>query len=494
MRELEQIFEVYPSDPTCLIPLGICINGVIIGQGLSALGYKTGRTEGDLETQLQTCLARLRELVERGGASLENVGRVVCHVPAPEQRESAYLAWEELFPGDQHRPAFKVLTGDLPGGGLVRFDVLAVRDASPHRIDIKGVPARDPTVVMGDWMFTSRLHGISPATGRVVIGLANQLNQALSNAESMVQQAGGTRSDISQVNVFARDDASLARARAVFDSLFESESTRPTFNGLKSWVRADSDVMVEVTYRTGGQAQPFQELFLDRRASNAADGFRLGDLIFAPALSGHGLDTEGQIRSALGKMDDLLKLGGSNIGEVARVTFYMRDLSERTTLNKVWEEWFPEPDDRPPHTYLPAALPPDQAVAVQVMALAGASRRVLYVEGVQHGDPMSLGSVTGVLLTSSRIFGAGGSEASEGLEPHTERCLANASALLDDAGAAWRNVRQIVAYGSSSTYRQTVERLVAEKLGAADLPRLDFLETDLGRGNLLPRLQLLAVV
>jgi enamine deaminase RidA (YjgF/YER057c/UK114 family) len=102
---------------------------------------------------------------------------------------------------------------------------------------------------------------------------------------------------------------------------------------------------------------------------------------------------------------------------------------------------------------------------------------------------MSLGAITGNLLTSSRIFGAGGREIPEGLATHTERCFANADALLGTAGLDWQDLTQLVAYGSSPDFRA----VVGSALHKRGETRLDFLETDLGRGTLLPRLQLLGL-
>jgi enamine deaminase RidA (YjgF/YER057c/UK114 family) len=483
MSSLQEIYEVFPSDSTCLQPLGIRVDGLIAGQGISAGDYRTGESRGDVASQLQTCLSRMQELVQRGGASLTNIGRAVCYVTTPEDREPVYEAWERLFPDSDRRPAFKVLTGPLQIGQLVKLDVLAVAGAVPRRIDIEGVPARDPTVVVGNYVFTSRLHGISPETHQTVTGLAPQLMQAMANVDLLLRDAGADDRAPSQLTLFARDETTLSKARALLP-----HAASVALHGLKTWVRADSEAMVEATAALG-EAAPFRELFIDE-PSNQASGCRIGSLIFSPAISGaHGRGTNEQIHAVLEKMDRLLRLAGSNRGEVARVSFYMRDIAERPILNQVWQEWYADPDDRPPHTYLPVALPSGQNVALQVIALAGASRRVLKVEGVEHGDPMSLGAVTGNLLTSSRIFGAGGRETPEGLVTHTERCFANADALLGTAGLDWQDLSQLVAYGSSPDFRA----VVAGALHQGRETRLDFLETDLGRGTLLPRLQLLGL-
>jgi enamine deaminase RidA (YjgF/YER057c/UK114 family) len=170
----------------------------------------------------------------------------------------------------------------------------------------------------------------------------------------------------------------------------------------------------------------------------------------------------------------------------------MRDLGDRGTLHEVWQEWYPDPDRRPPHTYLPVALPEGQAVAVQVVALKGAARRVIKVEGVEHGDPMSLAAVTGNLLTTSRIFGAGGREKPEDIEAHASRCLANASAVLHNAGLDWSKVCQVLTYASPPAFGDVLHSRLAEKAGG-EPQGFVLRETDLGRGILLPRLQLLAL-
>ena len=62
--------------------------------------------------------------------------------------------------------------------------------------------------------------------------------------------------------------------------------------------------------------------------------------------------------------------------------------------------------DRPPHKYVQANLVDGMLIAAQLIAVAGRSRQVLEVPGLVHQDPMSLGTVMGDLLTTSRIFAA----------------------------------------------------------------------------------------
>ena len=500
-KTLSQFFEVFSSDATCLVPLGVCVDGVVFGQGLSAHDPVSGTVEGGLEPQAKAAFARMQELVQRAGASLDNVGRVCCYVRNPDDREPVYELWDRIFPNADDRPAFKVLTGELRGKQRVALDVIAVQGARRKRIDIAGVVARDPTVAIGDWLFTSRLHGLSPDTGHQVEGLAAQITQGVANARRLIDLSGGGHEFV-QVTTFGRDTDYLSPAQVALEETLDKEASRPSINVLQSWVRPGAEGMVEaIALRPASAQRTFRELFLSPHLSNQATGFQFGPLVFAGSLSpaafpGGAIEggVEAQLRGALGNMDRLLTEAGCTRSEIARVTFFLRDLNDRPVLNNVWQEWFPNPQDRPPHTYLPATLPDGQEVSLQVIAIADGKRRVLAVPGVEHGDPMSLAAVTGNLLVSSRIFGRANGTGLEALQEHTADCFASADALFAQSGSTWTSLQQLTVYVSSPEFRAAVQQNLEARMGegAAEI-KVDFLETDLGRRELLPRLQLTAL-
>ena len=498
--ELRQLYEVFPSDSRSLVPLGIRADGAIFAQGLSAADPTSGVVAGTLKEQAQACFARMRELVQNGGGSLDNVARVTAYVLSAEDREPLYALWDALFPRPDDRPAFKVLTGPLPPGRRIQLDVIAVPGARRKRIDIANVEARDPTVVIGDWLFTSRLHGLSPATGRPLAGLQPQLSQAIANARTLLELAGGDR-QLVQLTTFGLGSSYRDGAHAALEAAVKAEARPPARNVLHSWVRPGTEAMVEAVALARSNGHDFRELFLAPMHSNQAAGLKYGRLVFAGGLAPidargelvTGGGVEAQLRAVLTNMDRLMADAGCGRADVARASFYLRDLNDRPVLNSVWQEWFPDPQDRPPHTYMPAALPVGQDVALQLIALAGATRKVLSVAGVEHGDPMSLGAVVGNLLVSSRIFGSATSSNTDTPEEHVAKCFETAAALLSAGGTDWRNVSQLCAYASSPEFRGPVQRLLSQILPQAESARLDFLQTDLGRRTLLPRLQLLAV-
>lgn len=245
--------------------------------------------------------------------------------------------------------------------------------------------------------------------------------------------------------------------------------------------------------------EPFQEIYLCPEHNSQAAGVRLGPLLFAPALTSadpcgggpRGAGLEEQLRGAFENLDRFLKAAGAGREHVARVTVFMTELSQRQLLNVVWSELYPDPGDRPPHKYVPAALPPGTLASVQVLALAGAPRRVLEVPGLAHQDPMSMGALTGNLVTSSRIFAG---RRVDDADEHTRMVFESVSTLLQQAGGGFANLTQVTAFIGDARYRENLQRVWGEALaGTPALPKLHVLETDLG-GNGAPRIEILGLI
>jgi 2-iminobutanoate/2-iminopropanoate deaminase len=379
--DVRQLFEVYDEDPTVLRPLGLRVGDLIFGSGFSGLDFAAGAFSGDLGGQLRGALAKVRMLVERAGAGMDDVARIVCYLQTPVHREYLEAQWSDAFPDAARRPEIEVLSAELFEGEVCRLDALA--------------------------------------------------------------------------------DAGRGEG-------------------------------------AGAGLDRFQQILACGDENPLPAAVRLGQLIFAPALSAadpcsgrlNGGNREGQVRAALQNMDRMLEAAGIGRGQVARVAFYMRDVVDRDDLHRVWQEWYPDPDDRPPHIYLPVPLPPGCEVLVQVLAVAQGDRRVLAVEGIRHGDPMSMGASTGALVTSSRVMA--GPRGGGGIEEWTRACFDNIEKLIGQEGANWPDVKQVTAYLSDPQYSASVVQEWQSRAGNGS-GRLDVRQSLLGRDLLLPRLLVLAV-
>jgi enamine deaminase RidA (YjgF/YER057c/UK114 family) len=197
----------------------------------------------------------MRELVERAGGGLANVAKATAYVSSVEEREPVNGAWwEELFPDPGDKPAYKVLVAPLPAQRRIELDVLAVLGGTRRRIDVPGVPARDPTVEIGGMVFTSRVHGTVPFTGDQVAagGVRGQAAQAFKHVRTLVTLAGGTPGDIAALTSFCRDPGHAEPVRLALAALFPDEATRPPLVTLTNFIPAKFEVMVEMIAAIGG--------------------------------------------------------------------------------------------------------------------------------------------------------------------------------------------------------------------------------------------------
>ena len=77
---------------------------------------------------------------------------------------------------------------------------------------------------------------------------------------------------------------------------------------------------------------------------------------------------EGQTRQALKNLGEVLKAGGSSLGQVVKTTVFMQDMSEFVLMNAVYAEFFPN-ESPARSTVEVAALPKAAAVEIEAIAL-----------------------------------------------------------------------------------------------------------------------------
>jgi 2-iminobutanoate/2-iminopropanoate deaminase len=229
---------------------------LVAAQGLAAQPAGD-EPAADLEQQARAVLQAMKELVEQSGGGLENVAKVTAYVTGEDQREPVNgLWWEELFPDPMNKPAYKVILAPLPPGRLIELDVLAVLGATRRRIDLPGVPARDPTVEIGGMLFTSRIHPTLPfAEGEIAAGgVKEQARQAFTNALGLLSLAGGKPADIVQFTSFGRAPGYAEATAAALAEVFPDGESRPRLNALTNFIPAKFDVMIEMAATVGGPA------------------------------------------------------------------------------------------------------------------------------------------------------------------------------------------------------------------------------------------------
>ena len=254
MAAISNLHEIYPKDRRATAPLGIRVDDLVLADRLDARDPVTGEVEGDLEQQAATCYQKMAALLEGAGGGIDNVGKATAYVGVIEDREPVNgQFWEAVFPIREDRPAYKVLLAKMPPGVLVQLDVVGILGGRRTRIDIPGVPARDPTITIGEMIFSSRCHGVDGATGELVDGgLPAQAAQTFKNLRSLTVAAGGQPSDIVQLNAYGKTEAYAAPTQAAFVAAFADLEHPPVLHTFVNHITARFEISVEMVAVRGG--------------------------------------------------------------------------------------------------------------------------------------------------------------------------------------------------------------------------------------------------
>jgi enamine deaminase RidA (YjgF/YER057c/UK114 family) len=232
--------------PGTNLPSGLRAGDLVYLSAIAPKSKEAVATTDGIHRQTAEALECMKNALADAGASLANLARVNAYMSdAGAHREAVYDVWDEWFPDAADKPAFKILDASMPEGMLVRFDLLALAGHTRRRIDIDNVDARDPAVRIGPWLLTSRLHGTSPETGGTVEGLEAQARQTVANGIRLVELAGGSKTDVTQIVGFGRD---LSYEPALKAAIAEAFGTHiPAYHGVTTFVRPVLEVMAEVT-------------------------------------------------------------------------------------------------------------------------------------------------------------------------------------------------------------------------------------------------------
>lgn len=105
-------------------------------------------------------------------------------------------------------------------------------------------------------------------------------------------------------------------------------------------------------------------------------GARVGALLCSSGIAGKDpatgalpADAGQQVRYAFANLEALLAAGGATLTDVAKLTVYVKDQSQREAINAEWQRCFPDPDDRPARHTLVYELQHGMALQLECLAL-----------------------------------------------------------------------------------------------------------------------------
>ena len=105
-------------------------------------------------------------------------------------------------------------------------------------------------------------------------------------------------------------------------------------------------------------------------------GARVGNMIFSSGIMGKDpatnelpADVELQAKFAFENMLALLKVGGASLGNLARMTVFIKNETARPAINAQWLKYFPDPHDRPARHTLVYDLPGGMLLQLEIVAV-----------------------------------------------------------------------------------------------------------------------------
>ena len=130
------------------------------------------------------------------------------------------------------------------------------------------------------------------------------------------------------------------------------------------------------------------------------------------------------------------------------------------------------------------------ASRLQAIAVEGAERRIVEMDGIKHNDPISLGAIAGNVFISSRVQGrlepSAREQASRLIDQHARRLMEHIGGSLDD-------VTQLAWGIGDAAFEADVREEWARHLPAGGGPRIDVMQAPFPHSP-LPRLEFTAVL
>ncbi len=107
------------------IPNASRIGNIIVSGLIRGADPATSKLAATLEQQCAFMFANMRQVVEAGGATVEDIVKVSVWMEKL-QRKPVNDEWVKMFPDPPSRPARQILEVPMEGGVLIQCDFMAV--------------------------------------------------------------------------------------------------------------------------------------------------------------------------------------------------------------------------------------------------------------------------------------------------------------------------------------------------------------------------------
>lgn len=223
------IVEVFSGkDPK---PVGMRIGPVVRGYRIEGRDPASGSFPDGPAAEARQLMLNLQQNVESCGGTLANVAQVSLRF-ANVARDLQHLndVWKEFFPDADDRPTYKFMADLLVGGARMEAEYFAVLLEKRRSIHIPPVAHTNPipmACLMGDYLFSSRILPLDPATGKEADCVEDQWDHVLLNTGAVLENAGMDWSDITQGRLFIQDPSLAPSLHGIWSDRFVGKISPP---------------------------------------------------------------------------------------------------------------------------------------------------------------------------------------------------------------------------------------------------------------------------
>lgn len=107
------------------IPIGVVLGNVILPSVISGAN-PGGATSKDPEQQIAQAFVNMKNIIEAGGGTTANIGKITFYVKDMAHRDFINNEWLKMFPDEEDRPARHVIKTELQGDLCIQMDVIAM--------------------------------------------------------------------------------------------------------------------------------------------------------------------------------------------------------------------------------------------------------------------------------------------------------------------------------------------------------------------------------
>lgn len=126
MSRIRRSIELPGLSHAAPIPPAARVGNVLCSSGIAGKDPVSGELPADAAAQARNAFAAMRQLLEAGGASLDDVVKLTVYAKDDSVRGAINAEWLAAFPDPHDRPARHILVYGLQHGMLLQLEFIAV--------------------------------------------------------------------------------------------------------------------------------------------------------------------------------------------------------------------------------------------------------------------------------------------------------------------------------------------------------------------------------